>query len=51
MVNTYNKILNDKKNLSDMYEQKFGPLTLEGLNIGDNDWNWVQGPWPWEGMK
>ena len=51
MVNTYNKILNDKKSLCDMYEQKFGPLTLEGLNMGDNDWNWVKGPWPWEGMK
>ena len=51
IVNTYNKILNDKKNLCDMYEQKFGPLTLEGLNIGNNDWNWVKGPWPWEGIK
>jgi len=51
MVNTYNKFLNDKKKLCDMYEQNFGPLTLEGLNIGDNDWNWVKGPWPWEMMK
>ena len=51
MINTYNKILNDKKNLCDMYEQNYGPLTLEGLNIGSNDWNWIKGPWPWEGMK
>ena len=48
MINTYNKYLNDKKRLCDMYEQKYGPLTLEGLNIGSNDWNWIKGPWPWE---
>ena len=51
MVNTYNKILNDKKRLCDTYEQNFGPLTLDGLNIGDDDWNWVKGPWPWERVK
>ena len=51
ILNTYNKILNDKKRLCDTYEQNFGPLTLEGLNISDNNWNWVKGPWPWEGIK
>ena len=51
MLNTYNKILNDKKRLCDTYEQNFGPLTLEGLNMGSNDWNWVKSPWPWEAKK
>ena len=51
ILNTYNKILNDKEKLCDMYEQNYGPLTLEGLNIGDKDWHWVKGPWPWEGNK
>ena len=51
IINTYNKFLNDKKALCDMYEQNFGPLTLDGLNVGDNDWNWLKSPWPWEGSK
>ena len=51
ILNTYKEILNNKKRLCDTYEQNFGPLTLEGINIGDNDWNWVKGPWPWEGDK
>ena len=50
-LNTYNKILNDKKRLCDTYEQNFGPLTLEGVNMGDNEWNWIKEPWPWEGNK
>jgi len=51
MISTYNKYLNDKKRLCDMYEQTYGPLTLDGINVGNNDWNWLQGPWPWEVTK
>ena len=51
IIGTYNKILNDKQKLCDMYEQNYGPLTLEGLNIGSGNWNWVKGPWPWEAKK
>ena len=30
------------------YTQKFGPLTLAG-QTGDERWDWIDGPWPWEG--
>ena len=51
MIRMYNQYLNNKKKLVDEYEKNYGPLTLEGLNIGDNDWNWNNSPWPWEGTK
>lgn len=49
MVNLYNRYLNNKKQLVDEYETNYGPLTLEGINIGTNKWNWNNEPWPWEG--
>ena len=30
------------------YEASFGPITMYG-NMSENDWDWVKGPWPWEG--
>ena len=51
MINLYNRYLTNKKRLVDEYEKNFGPLTLDGLNMGDNDWNWSKSPWPWEGTK
>ncbi len=29
------------------YEKMYGPLTALASKDCDN-WNWVQGPWPWE---
>ena len=29
------------------YERAFGPLTNTGAECA-NEWNWVNGPWPWE---
>ncbi len=51
MINLYNKYLIDKKKLCDDYERQFGPLTMEGLNMGTNSWNWDNSPWPWEVSK
>ena len=51
MINLYNKYLMDKKRLCDEYEREFGPLTMEGLNMGTNSWNWNNSPWPWEVSK
>lgn len=30
-----------------LYEQKFGPMTINGNECCEH-WNWVQHPWPWE---
>ena len=50
-LNLYNRYLGEKKQLCDTFEQSFGPLTLDGLNMGENNWNWDNEPWPWEVMK
>ena len=51
MVGLYNKYLMDKKRLCDEYEMQYGPLTMEGLNMGKNSWNWDNSPWPWEVVR
>ena len=51
MVSLYNKYLMEKKRLCDDYEKQFGPLTMDGLNMGVNSWNYVNSPWPWEVVK
>lgn len=51
MISLYNQYLNNKKRLVDEFEKNFGPLTLDGMNMGTNDWNWNKMPWPWEGTK
>ena len=51
MLNLYNRYLDAKKKLVNQYEMNYGPLTMDGLNMGDNEWNWFYSPWPWEGTK
>jgi spore coat protein JB len=29
------------------FEEKFGPLSLY-RNKNDENWDWAEGPWPWE---
>ena len=51
MISLYNRYLTNKKGLVSEFEKNFGPLTLDGINMGTNDWNWKKMPWPWEGTK
>ncbi|MCB6991921.1 spore coat protein CotJB [bacterium 210820-DFI.6.37] len=30
------------------FEDRFGPLCYEGINIERDGWSWIQSPWPWE---
>ncbi len=30
------------------YEQIYGPLTATGCTPRQNQWLWIQSPWPWE---
>lgn len=30
------------------YQEKFGPLTHNDVT-NQKMWNWIDGPWPWEG--
>ena len=49
-LNLFNTYLNDKKSLVNMYEEKYGPLTIDS-NDQKNNWNWPTSPWPWEVQK
>jgi len=33
------------------YEERFGPLSFEGVNTERDGWSWINGPWPWEGEE
>ena len=33
--------------LTEEYEDKFGPLTVYGVDTKDG-WSWINEPWPWE---
>lgn len=32
------------------FERKFGPLMQE-TQTDERVWNWIDGPWPWEGRE
>ncbi len=31
------------------YSKCYGPLLMDDVDTDCNKWQWVQGPWPWEG--
>lgn len=47
----YNKYLEIIKQITDKYEKTYGPINLDSTYVGDNTWKWINGPWPWEGVK
>ena len=46
----FNTYLNNKKELTNMYEEKYGPLTIDS-EVQRNNWLWDNSPWPWEVQK
>ena len=44
----YSKLREEREKLVAEYEANFGPITMYG-NMSDSSWDWVKGPWPWEG--
>lgn len=38
---------NARKNAMKEYAEHFGPLTVDTAS-GDDYWQWVKHPWPWE---
>ena len=44
------KKMSDKANeLKDEFQAKYGPLTA-AANTDENQWSWLNAPWPWENM-
>ncbi len=33
------------------YAAMYGPLTIDTAGGCQNNWEWVQSPWPWEGSE
>lgn len=49
-IELFNKYLKIEKQTSDKYEKMYGPLVVNSDNVNDNSWEWVNSPWPWEGV-
>lgn len=47
-INLYNQINNEKANILNTYEKKYGPLSLSSRYLNNNKWSWDNSPWPWE---
>ena len=48
IIKLYNQYLNKKNSLLDMYQKKYGPVTLDSESLNNYPWNWIKSPWPWE---
>ena len=42
----YNTLVAELEELTERYEEKYGPLTIYSNNA--SKWDWVSSPWPWE---
>jgi len=46
-IQYYKKHRDALKEAVSLYEEKYGPMTMYGINSCDN-WTWVHDQWPWE---
>ena len=46
-LNKFNSYLRKEKELINLYESKYGPMTISSPVQTDN-WLWNNSPWPWE---
>lgn len=44
-IRIHNQYSNELRNVSDEYQRKYGPLSIE---CPCNKWRWIDLPWPWE---
>jgi spore coat protein JB len=49
-ISDYNCAVNMIAQLKEKYECKYGPLANFGMSEASDttNWQWIQGPWPWE---
>ncbi len=48
MIQLYNQLKYQKKQILDKYEENYGPLSLDSDVLDSTPWAWVICPWPWE---
>lgn len=47
-LHDYNCAAEMVKKLMREYEECYGPLLNFGMQISKGEWQWIEGPWPWE---
>lgn len=47
-IDMFNQYRIQKKELTEQYENKFGPLLLSSDSLNSYPWSWDDKPWPWE---
>lgn len=45
----FKKMANKANELKEEFQSKYGPLTA-AANTDENQWTWINNPWPWENM-
>lgn len=50
-INLYNQYRKSKESLCNQYEKMYGPLNLMSDSLENNNWIWINSPWPWESEK
>lgn len=45
----YKKLKKMRKEAVEQYEKYCGPLNKYDVDV-ENGWNWIEEPWPWEGV-
>ncbi|MCL2611376.1 MAG: spore coat protein CotJB [Defluviitaleaceae bacterium] len=44
----HKQVSNDAKKIRESYEENFGPLSNRDLSATNDEWKWIQNPWPWD---
>jgi len=47
-ISCYQLYKDQRNKVLEEYEQTFGPILSYNVN-DENQWTWVESPWPWEG--
>lgn len=47
-IKAFNQCMTKEKQMTDEYEQKYGPLSLHSEALSAYPWAWLMPPWPWE---
>ena len=51
MIKLYNKYLDESNKAKKLYEENFGPISLNSNYLNNNTWSWLNNSWPWEGTR
>jgi spore coat protein JB len=47
-VQQFNQLVQQRQQLANAFEMKYGPLLQFGRSYSRFPWHWVDSPWPWQ---